>query len=94
MTLKKHHFKLLHSYGLNLRPHELNVIYKTEGADIYVYDTSITERNTVDKSIVEENKYYCKYIGRYDLMNILINLYTDSFFKRLVNYLKKHILHV
>ncbi len=40
LTTKNLPFKLLELYGLQLRPHELNVIYKIIGNDIHLYDTA------------------------------------------------------
>lgn len=44
-------YKIIKSFGLNLRPIEQNVIQNIEGKEIFLYDTNIKERNhtTINK---------------------------------------------
>ena len=47
-------FKVIDSYGYELRPHERNVIDKVKGNDIWVYDTSVSR--DLKKRKVNPNK--------------------------------------
>lgn len=38
-------YKIIQHYGLNLRPHEVNIILDNQGNEIYVYDTTINQDN-------------------------------------------------
>jgi hypothetical protein len=49
-TNQSHDFNLVGSFGLVLRPPELNIIYKIEGHDIFLYKTS-------EKATRHEKKY-------------------------------------
>lgn len=44
LTVKRLPYKVIHSYGLYMRPHELNVIEDIPGNDIYLYDTTEKDR--------------------------------------------------
>ena len=44
ITSKIMPFKVISSYGLLMRPMELNIIYHNLGSDIFLYDTSIDEK--------------------------------------------------
>ena len=40
LTMKKMPYKIVDSYGLQYRPHELNIFFSAHGNDIFLYDTS------------------------------------------------------
>lgn len=42
-------YKLIKSWGLFLKPYELNIIYDIQGEGIFLYDTSVKEKNTLNK---------------------------------------------
>lgn len=44
LTTQKHDYKVFQSYGMEMRPLELNVIYSVEGEGIYLYDLHHNER--------------------------------------------------
>ena len=47
-------YKVIKSYGLIFRPHEMNIIHDIPGDDIYLYDTKQKEK-------VPKNRYIMKY---------------------------------
>ncbi len=51
LTTRRLNFKIIKKYGLNLRPHELNVMLKNNGEGIYLYDTEISEKNFFEKKV-------------------------------------------
>ena len=50
LTTKVLNYKILKSYGMKLRPHELNVIKGITGSDIYLYDTELIDLESNHKS--------------------------------------------
>lgn len=44
LTVKKLPYKVVESYGLYMRPHELNVIERIPGNDIFLYDTALSDK--------------------------------------------------
>lgn len=48
LTRKKLPYKCIRSYGLELHPYELNVIMGIEGNMLFLYDTSVKEKNVPD----------------------------------------------
>lgn len=46
ITSKTLPFKIISSYGLLMRPIELNIIYHILGSDIFLYDTSVDAKQT------------------------------------------------
>lgn len=49
LTIKKLPFKVVKSFGLKMRPQDMNVICDVEGNDIRLYDTSISEKVSNNK---------------------------------------------
>lgn len=45
LTTKVADFKIIKSFGVTYRPIELNIIFDQKGSDIFLYDTSIQEKN-------------------------------------------------
>lgn len=61
LTSKYLPFKILKSYGLYLRPHELNIICNIAGDDFFLYDTSVrnihkNKRNKMSKVLLYDYK--------------------------------------
>ncbi|WMX54271.1 hypothetical protein [Peribacillus sp. R9-11] len=52
LTTSSKPYKIIKSYGLQMRPQELNIIYNVAGNDIFLYDME-----TVDKTQNLKNKY-------------------------------------
>lgn len=66
LTTKIVNKKIIKSYALNLRPHELNVHANIQGDDIYLYDTA-DECEHINKASKNEKKYLA---ARYDVYGI------------------------
>lgn len=61
LTTKNMNYKILKTYGLEMRPIELNIIYNIEGKIIKLYDTNIAEAKRSyynDKDIENEIIHY------------------------------------
>lgn len=60
LTSRQLNFKIVKSFGLKLRPHELNIYLNIKGDNIFLYDTCKRESNPI-------NKYYFLYQFIYDI---------------------------
>ena len=88
LTTKKLNFKILKSYGLSLRPIELNIINKIEGQDILLYDTYCDANNAF--SVNDKNKIF---FYRFNIPIYILNILkpTISFRQYLRNYISSKI---
>ena len=80
LTTKALPFKIIASYGLCLRPHELNIIHNIEGKDIFLYDTA-------GKVVLKNKRNNNIRILQYDYKNLnfrkLIYLLKDKLISKL-----------
>lgn len=88
ITTKKYNYKILRSYGLNYKPIELNILYNNIGNDIFLYDTTITEKNILKKNKKDLLYLYningiVYFIKKYELKNILYEI-TNIIKKKLL----------
>ncbi|MCI7273135.1 hypothetical protein MR642_02270 [bacterium] len=58
LTVKKLPYKVVESYGLYMRPHELNVIERIPGNDIFLYDTVLSDKAPNGGSFTNRMLYY------------------------------------
>lgn len=66
LTTKKCGYKLIKSFALQLKPHELNIEANIEGCEIFLYDTSVKN----DLIISDNNFDYKALLIRYDIRSI------------------------
>ena len=86
LTTKRLDFEILKSFGKELKPHELNIIYNVAGNDIFLYDTRIIVKNTLkEKRKVKDLLYDFKYIS---LKESFI-LFKENLFLRAYSILKR-----
>lgn len=62
LSTKRFPFKILGSYGLEMRPHEINVLEKIPGHDIMLYDTKNAEKKTLRVFETDPMAYYFRII--------------------------------
>jgi len=74
-------FKILGTYGLLMRPHELNIIFNIEGNDIFLYDTfqRANKISNLKKSKSVELLYDIRAISIKDLLRVLITKIRNKF---------------
>ncbi|MCR4650321.1 MAG: hypothetical protein K5662_01060 [Lachnospiraceae bacterium] len=53
-------YKVMRSFALECRPHEMNVILGIEGDQIKLYDTSVTDDTSKERELVD-NSYYFRF---------------------------------
>lgn len=70
LTTKILNYKVINSYGLRLRPIELNIIQNIEGSDIYLYDTTVEEKNYGNNQF-QLTDYYLHGFNRKKLFNYI-----------------------
>lgn len=56
LTRRKENYKIIKSFGLEYKPHEMNILNNVAGNDFYLYDTSVTEKNATERNWLE---YIC-----------------------------------
>lgn len=88
LTTRVENFKILRSFGLELKPHEMNIINNIEGNHIFLYDTTI-KHNNITK--LENHKYHlCLYYYGEICKENLVE-YTKLKYKEWFNYIIKKI---
>ena len=80
LTTSSQPYKLVTSYGLVLKPYELNVLYQVKGNDLFLYDTTVVSEK---KTISNLNRLII-YLYSYDLSykNILKGFIRKMFLKK------------
>jgi len=90
LSSKEQNFRIIKSFGLKLRPHELNVIFEVEGKSIFLYDTSIVENNKKEKYFVLNKFIYdTRTSEKNTLMNVSLHYYYEALKTLIRNVLKK-----
>lgn len=81
-------YKIVKSFGLHLRPHELNIIFGIEGSELFLYDTQKIEKNKRIK-----NKFLEARSTLYDIKEVpskkLIEVLKFRLFKKIKSYSSK-----
>jgi hypothetical protein len=85
LSSKKLNYKIISSYALELKPHELNAVLKVEGNDIYLYDTSEIDKNIFygDEDLV---KWY--YDSRTYDNKVIVKMLLDKIKNKVLNKLR------
>lgn len=79
LTSRKLNFEVLKTYGLHLRPHELNIIYNISGRDIFLYNTNNTASNQTKKYFkINSFLYDIKTNAKKDLMKASLYFYLRA----------------
>lgn len=76
LTTQNADYKIIKSFGLKLRPHELNIILDTEGTEIKLYNTEIAQKNSNSRyEFHSQYDYYFKisHCSWKDLLKYLTN---------------------
>ena len=80
LTPAKMHYKVVKSFGLNMRPIELNIKYNIEGKDLFLYDTIDGNANaaSVGYPWTISNYYLRGYNRRLSLQHVIISYYETA----------------
>ena len=84
-------YKIVNAYGLAFRPIELNVIKGIAGNNLYLYDTSVFEKNKrKERNKRNELLWYYLYAFYYaELLHYSIYRYKQAVIKHMKQWLKK-----
>jgi hypothetical protein len=82
LSSERKNFKIIKSYALELRPHEMNVILDIPGDDIFLYDTSISDNNEGIKDTDIKKWFYDEKNNNYRLMAKVLLRRIASRFKK------------
>lgn len=91
LSVKKLPFKVVKSFGLYMRPHELNVIEQIPGNDIFLYDTAISDKAPNGGSFTNRMLYYQHGFNWKYIINVCWGNYVHIF-KKATGRLKKKLL--
>lgn len=81
---QNNHFRILKSYGLIMRPHELNVIFNIPGNDIFLYDTSESAENLFQKTnLLKIYLYDTKIALNYQLLKLVIFVFLTKIMQKI-----------
>jgi hypothetical protein len=87
LTMERRPHKLLASYGLGMRPHEVGVRLAVEGDDIFLYDTAsvdhVPRRCCTDGASVKRTLYDIRSIGGSDLLRVTLHHCRAAIRKRI-----------
>lgn len=90
LSVKKLPFKVVKSFGLYMRPHELNVIEQIPGNDIFLYDTAISDKSPDGGSFTNRMLYYQHGFNWKYTINVCLGNYVQIF-KKVISRLKKKL---
>lgn len=85
LTTNKLSYSIIKSYGLNLRPIDLNVVFSIPGEDIYLYDLTIEKINKFPKNHYNLLSYNYKIITFSDSIYLTFRITL----KRMKNLMRK-----
>jgi len=75
-------YKIIESFGLNFRPHEMNVILKNRGSDIFLYDTKFPENNRIKKNKIAIFRYDYSFVRYDEIVKYLFNKVIYEFYNK------------
>lgn len=81
LTMEKFDYKIIKSFGLNLRPHDINIEKNIEGDDIFLYDTFFKQKNSINNIDLKKAKYDIKGFST----NVLIKIILYRVKKKITN---------
>ena len=90
LSVKNLPFKVVKSFGLYMRPHELNVIEQIPGNDIFLYDTAISDKAPNGGSFTNRMLYYQHGFNWKFTINVCWGNYVHIF-KKVISRLKKKL---
>ncbi len=76
-------YTIVQSYGLQLRPYEMNVLLDVPGKDIYVYDTHTPDKKPNGKSNASVMRYELRGFSLKDLLQYVAALFIQRVKNRL-----------
>lgn len=78
LTTKHLNKKIIKSYALRMKPWEVNVTHNIEGADFFLYDFNVEERNFFKSRKSYKYKYLFKINSPREILNILLSYFFNK----------------
>ena len=77
-------YRILASYGLQLKPYEMNIIKNVEGNDLFLYDTSIQDnfKQKTSSSNFKRIVYLYEYLYKLNLLTFFASIMKKSIINR------------
>lgn len=91
LTSKKLDYKIVKSFGRELKPHELNCFYDIAGKDVFLYDTKYKERHKWEaKDSIEDWEYFYRKVSTIDIsLPYNFNLLRGKIYRRIKRFIEK-----
>lgn len=70
LTTRRLNYKILKSFGIRYRPIDQNVISATPGSDLFLYDTTVTNKNAFKKSLFSHILYDSRQLWMTQIMKM------------------------
>lgn len=85
LTTEVYNFKIIESFGLKLRPIDLNIIFKIPGEQIFLYDTKykIKNKNLNQINRIKRFIYDLKAETRYQYLQASLYLFCEAIAKKI-----------
>lgn len=91
LTLQKADYHVLKSFGLDYHPIEENILRNNQGSDIYLYDTTIREKNSFKRKL-NPYLYYFRIRSVVDMTRRLgLRIILSEFFSAICNKLFRYV---
>lgn len=91
-TTNIYDFKIIDSFSRKLKPIENNIIFNLKGQEIFIYDSSIKQKNPNTKNEINEIIYSIKYISLLDSYKLFIyslKIRTLGYYKKIIELFKR-----
>ena len=76
-STRKLNYKIIQTYGLSLRPQEINLINDVQGHDIYLYDLTIAEKNRMPSNNDQITRYNVRAVSWARLSHLGIREFSE-----------------
>ncbi|MFK7813561.1 MAG: glycosyltransferase family 2 protein [Maribacter sp.] len=88
LTTKILNFKIIKSFSRSLKPIDANIIKNIVGNDIFLYDTTVTEKNRIRPDFYRGSIYKLKYVSFNDSRRLFLDnlkMKTTRVFNKIIN---------
>lgn len=83
LSVEKLNYKIVHQWGLELVPYELNIQFGISGYGVFLYDLSKPYKNLNDFKLVNLIKYEIPSITKGKALMVCLNYYKNAIIRRL-----------
>jgi len=84
-----YNFRIVRTFGCELKPIDENIIHDIAGTDIYLYEIDVPEINPNRINFEKDLMYHIKHISRKDVQRLIVVLYSNRIRKLLGRLFRK-----